>query len=104
MNRCTKYLVQRRSLDTQTTDEQQRAAQTVKSINNKYDNEIRISEIQLADVNKRFAQQVKDLRDMRESEKRNLLKKHYQSGLLENQFKPYLKIKFSAYIKRAILF
>ena len=41
---------------------------------------------------------------MRVSENRNLSNKHYQSGLLENQLKPYLKIKFSAYIKRAILF
>ena len=54
-----KYLAQRRSFDAQTANEQQRAVQTTNSMKNKYDNEIKLSEKQLADVKIMFAKQAR---------------------------------------------
>jgi hypothetical protein len=100
----SKYLAQRQSLDAQEADAKKYAAQAKDLVKVKYRKEQEVLERQIADARNLFVKQLKDLEDRIVVENKNLSNNRYKSGILEHKLKPYLQIRFSNYLKRALLF
>ena len=98
----SKYLAQRQSLDAQEADAKKYAAQAKDLVKVKYRKEQEVLERQIADARNLFAKQLKDLEDRIVIENKNLSNNRYKSGILEHKLKPYLQIRFSNYLKRAL--
>lgn len=100
----SKYIGQRQALDIQEADAKKYSDQAITLVKDKYLKEKEVLERQLVASRGLYEKNINDLNGRIIEENKNLSKKRYTLGRLENQTKPYIQIRFSKYLKSALWF